>query len=64
MEDDLNFFENRRRPQFFENRRRPQFFEIEKQPQFVFKWKTTSICFNGRQPQLFLVELLFEVVIH
>ena len=26
MEDDLNIFENGRRPQFFENGRRPQFF--------------------------------------
>ena len=34
QQDDINFFENGRRPQFFENGRRPQFF---------FKWKTTSI---------------------
>ena len=26
MEDDLNFFENGRRPQIFENGRRPQLF--------------------------------------
>ena len=55
MEDDLNFFENRRRPQIFKNERRPQFF---------FKWKTTTIFLkkeddlnffeNGRQPQFFL----------
>ena len=43
MEDDLNIFENGRRPpflkkeddlNFFENGRRPQFFENGRQPQF------------------------------
>ena len=45
MEDDLNIFENGRRPQlfskwkttyiYFENGRRPQFFENERQPFFA-----------------------------
>ena len=29
MEDDLNFFENGRRPQFVENGRRPHFLKME-----------------------------------
>ena len=42
MEEDLIFFENRRRPQFFDNGRRPQFFEDRRQPIFFE---------NKRQPQ-------------
>ena len=47
MEDDLNIFENGRRPQkFFENGRRPQYFgTMEDDLKFLEKWKTTSIFF-------------------
>jgi hypothetical protein len=55
MEEDLNIFENGRRPIFFENEKQPQYFETEKQPQyfengrqhqFVFRMKTTLIFFE------------------
>ena len=34
MEDDLNFFDNGRRPHFFQNGRQPHFFQNGRQPQF------------------------------
>ena len=53
MEDELNFWQNGRRPQYFGkmeddlnckiNGRRPQFKENRKRPQFEGKGKTTSI---------------------
>ena len=41
MEDDLFFFENRRRPCYFDTRRRPHFFEDGRRPHFYL---------NGRLP--------------
>ena len=37
MEDDLNIFENGRRPQYLGNGRRPQFLGNGRQPQFFEK---------------------------
>ena len=51
MEDDLNFFENGRKPHFFlmednlnffENGRQPHFFENGRRPQLLGEWKTTT----------------------
>ena len=42
MEDDLNFFLNRRWPSFFDTGRRPQFSFNWKMTSFSFKWKMTS----------------------
>ena len=44
MEDNLNIFENRRRPQFFLNGRQPHLKKNERQRQFFE---------NGRRPQFF-----------
>ena len=62
IEDDLNIFENWRRPQFFPNRRRPRF--CSRQPrELIFgmlhsfnqtRWNMDlNFLENGRRPQLF-----------
>ena len=47
MEDDLNIFENGRRPQFLRNGRRPKFLGNGRRPQFLR---------NGRRPQFLELE--------
>jgi hypothetical protein len=48
MEDDLNVFENVRRPQSIENGRRHKFVENERQPQRKTKSMFLFKCSNGR----------------
>jgi hypothetical protein len=43
MEDDLNFSENRRRPQFQDMEDDLNFLGNGRRPQFFRKWKTTLV---------------------
>jgi hypothetical protein len=58
MEDDLNFFENGRRPQFLEMEDNLNFLEMEYNLNFLGKWKTTLIFLNGRRPHYFVNKII------
>ena len=50
MEDNLNIFENGRRPQYFSNARRPHIFQMDDNINLIQMEYDLNILANGRQP--------------